>query len=52
MLTDQWFVAMSKPSEHNMYRPGKSIAEAALDAVKCGDVKFIPENWTTTYNQW
>jgi valyl-tRNA synthetase len=35
-----------------MYRPGKSIAEAALDAVKCGDVKFIPENWTTTYNQW
>jgi valyl-tRNA synthetase len=52
MLTDQWFVAMSKPSEHNMYRPDKSIAEAALDAVKCGDVKFIPENWTTTYNQW
>jgi valyl-tRNA synthetase len=52
MLTDQWFVAMSKPTEHNQYRPGKSIAEAALDAVKCGDVKFIPENWTTTYNQW
>jgi valyl-tRNA synthetase len=52
MLTDQWFVAMSKPTEHNLYRPGKSIAEAALDAVKCGDVKFVPENWTTTYNQW
>jgi valyl-tRNA synthetase len=52
MLTDQWFVAMSKPTEHNLYRPGKSIAEAAIDAVKCGDVKFVPENWTTTYNQW
>ncbi len=52
MLTDQWFVAMSKPTEHNLYRPGKSIAEAALEAVKCGDVKFVPENWTTTYNQW
>jgi valyl-tRNA synthetase len=52
MLTDQWFVAMSQPTEHNQYRPGKSIAEAALDAVKCGDVKFVPENWTTTYNQW
>ena len=52
MLTDQWFVAMSKPTEHNKYRPGKSIADAALDAVKCGDVKFVPENWTTTYNQW
>jgi valyl-tRNA synthetase len=52
MLTDQWFVAMSKPSEHNQYRPGKSIAEAALDAVKSGDIQFVPENWTTTYNQW
>ena len=52
MLTDQWFVAMSKPSEHNRYRPGQSIAQAALDAVACGDVKFVPENWTTTYNQW
>jgi valyl-tRNA synthetase len=52
MLTDQWFVAMSKPTEHNQYRPGKSIADAALDAVRCGDVKFVPENWTTTYNQW
>jgi len=52
MLTDQWFVAMSKPSEHNLYRPGKSIAEAALAAVKEGDIELIPENWTTTYNQW
>lgn len=52
MLTDQWFVAMSKPSEHNLYRPGKSIAEAALCAVKEGDIELIPENWTTTYNQW
>lgn len=52
MLTDQWFVAMSKPSEHNLYRPGKSIAEAALAAIKEGDIELIPENWTTTYNQW
>ena len=52
MLTDQWFVAMSKPTEHNKYRPGQSIAQAALSAVKDGDISLIPENWTTTYTQW
>lgn len=52
MLTDQWFVAMSKPTEHNRYRPGQSIAQAALEAVRSHEVRFVPENWTTTYNQW
>ncbi len=52
MLTDQWFVAMSKPHENNAYFPGKSIAEVALEKVANGEVRFIPENWTTTYNQW
>ncbi|WP_428851461.1 valine--tRNA ligase [Imbroritus primus] len=52
MLTDQWFVAMSKPAAENAYRPGKSIAEAALDAVRSGDIRMVPENWTTTYYQW
>ena len=32
--------------------PGKSIAEAALDVVRNGQIKFVPENWTTTYYQW
>ena len=52
MLTDQWFVAMSKPSAHNQYRPGQSIAGAALAAVKEGDITLVPENWTSTYTQW
>jgi len=52
MLTDQWFVAMSKPHENNAYFPNKSIAEVALEKVASGDVRFVPENWTTTYNQW
>ncbi|WAW11112.1 valine--tRNA ligase [Oxalobacter vibrioformis] len=52
MLTDQWFVAMSKPHENNAWFPGKSIAEVALEKVANGEVRFIPENWTTTYNQW
>ncbi|WP_194714969.1 valine--tRNA ligase [Noviherbaspirillum soli] len=52
MLTDQWFVAMSKPAPEGTYFPGKSIAEVALEKVASGEVRFIPENWTTTYNQW
>ncbi|HEY8100488.1 MAG TPA: valine--tRNA ligase [Burkholderiaceae bacterium] len=52
MLTDQWFVAMSKPAPAGTHFPGKSIAEVALEKVSNSEVKFIPENWTTTYNQW
>lgn len=52
MLTDQWFVAMSKPAPADTLHPGKSITEVALDVVADGRVKFYPENWTTTYNQW
>ncbi len=52
MLTDQWFVAMSKPAPEGTPSPGKSIAEVALEKVANGEIKFVPENWTTTYNQW
>ena len=52
MLTDQWFVAMSKPAPEGTFHPGKSITETALDVVRSGEIKFVPENWTTTYNQW
>ncbi|MFZ6708653.1 valine--tRNA ligase [Undibacterium sp. TC9W] len=52
MLTDQWFMAMSKPAPEGTFFPGKSIAEVALEKVADGEIKFIPENWTTTYNQW
>ncbi|MDR2188533.1 MAG: valine--tRNA ligase [Azonexus sp.] len=47
MLTDQWFVAMTKPGAK-----GQSITQQALDAVASGDIKFYPENWVNTYNQW
>ena len=47
MLTDQWFVAMSKPVVD-----GKSITEQALECVASGEIKFVPENWVNTYNQW
>ena len=51
MLTDQWFVAMtSKGNAHNT--SGTSIADKAIAAVQSGQVKFVPENWVNTYNQW
>ena len=40
MLTDQWFVAM------------ETLARPALQAAKKGELKFYPEHWTSTYNQW
>jgi valyl-tRNA synthetase len=52
MLTDQWFVAMSKPGPDKDGKPGKSITEQALECVASGEIKFHPENWVNTYNQW
>jgi valyl-tRNA synthetase len=40
MLTDQWFVAM------------ESFAKRGLEVVASGEVKFFPEHWTKTYNEW
>src|SRR5882672_1345370 len=40
MLTDQWFVRMD------------GLAKRGLDAVAKGEVRFFPEHWTATYDQW
>ncbi|MDC9726497.1 MAG: valine--tRNA ligase [Candidatus Thioglobus sp.] len=39
-LTDQWFVKIAP------------LAKPAIDAVKNGDIRFIPENWNKTYFNW
>ena len=39
-LTDQWYVNV------------KPLADRALDAVRQGKTKFVPENWEKTYFQW
>ncbi|ABL02221.1 valyl-tRNA synthetase [Candidatus Ruthia magnifica str. Cm (Calyptogena magnifica)] len=39
-LTNQWFVKI------------KPLAQPAIDAVKNGDIRFIPENWNKTYFNW
>jgi valyl-tRNA synthetase len=40
MLTDQWFVAM------------EGLAKRGLEVVAKGEVKFFPEHWAKTYNEW
>ena len=40
MLTDQWFMSM------------QDLAKQGLAVVDSGELKFVPENWTTTYRQW
>ena len=39
-LTDQWFV------------DAKELAKAAIEKVRDGTTKFVPENWTRTYYNW
>ena len=55
MLTSQWFVTMSATpngGEPDSEFKGLSLAEKAKKAVDSGAVRFIPENWVNTYNQW
>ncbi|HFC8841287.1 TPA: valine--tRNA ligase [Neisseria subflava] len=55
MLTNQWFVAMSATpngGEPDSEFKGLSLADKAKKAVDSGAVRFIPENWVNTYNQW
>jgi len=40
LLTDQWYVAV------------ESLAKPAIDAVKNGDIEFVPKNWENTYFEW
>jgi valyl-tRNA synthetase len=43
---------MTKAAPEGTFNPGKSITETSLDVVRSGQIKFVPENWTTTYYQW
>jgi valyl-tRNA synthetase len=60
MLTDQWFVAMNKrparsstTQRHVASRPfGERLRLDAVQKARSGEVKFVPENWVNTYNQW
>lgn len=39
-LTDQWYVKT------------QPLAAQAIEAVKKGDIQFVPENWSKTYFEW
>ena len=63
MLTDQWFVAMSKPAPaSHPFLGGKSFKDICLQAVNGGlystgmqvpdPIRFVPDHWTSTYNHW
>jgi len=64
MLTDQWFVAMTKaaPESHPFF-PRKSFQDICLAAVNASipdvdhpgeqvRIRFVPEHWTAWYNNW
>ncbi len=40
MITDQWYVKAA------------ALAQPAMDVVKQGKIKFVPENWQSTYFHW
>lgn len=52
MLSEQWYMAMSKPAPEGSLYPGKSIAEVGLDAVESGEVNIFPAEWRGVYRQW
>jgi valyl-tRNA synthetase len=47
-LSMQWFLAVNKTPNTG----GESIAANAVAAVRDGHIKFTPEMYTKTYNQW
>ncbi len=53
MLTDQWFVDLTREQQADG-RPGglAAITRPALEVVHSGRIRFVPENWVNTYNQW
>lgn len=52
MLSEQWYMAMSKPAPEGSLYPGKSIAEVGLDVVESGEVNIFPAEWRGVYRQW
>jgi len=63
MLTDQWFVAMTKPAPaSHPYFPGRTIRDICLAAVGDGlpvgtpgageKVAFVPLEWLAWYRHW
>jgi valyl-tRNA synthetase len=51
LISKQWFIAVDKPViEENGMK--KSLKEKALEVVKNGDIKIIPDRFSKTYFNW
>ncbi|WP_020650360.1 valine--tRNA ligase [Solimonas variicoloris] len=52
-LTDQWFVDLTRETLADG-RPGgyAAITKPAIDAVESGRIRFVPDNWKSTYFHW
>ena len=52
-LTDQWYVDLTRKVQDDG-RPGghTAITQPSLDVVADGRVRFVPDTWARTYNQW
>jgi valyl-tRNA synthetase len=48
-LTDQWFVDLTNTGPQGGYT---RITKPAIDAVESGRIRFVPDNWKTTYFHW
>ena len=52
-LTDQWYVDLTRENQADGRPGGKTlITQPSIDAVKNGQINFVPENWSKTYYQW
>jgi len=53
LLTDQWFVDLTRDEQPDGRIGGRrAITEPALEAVRSGQIRFVPGNWDSTYYQW
>ena len=52
MLSDQWYVAMDRPTPPGTPHAGRSLAQVALEAVDGGAIRIIPDQWRQVYRQW
>ncbi len=52
MLSEQWYLAMTKPAPDTAIFPGKSLGELGLEAVDKQMVNIFPEQWQKVYREW
>ena len=50
MLSEQWYMAMSKPAPATAHFPGKSIGEIGLEAVESGEVNIHTKECRRLYS--